>query len=135
MLASHGAFSSLAEDLNSWHPHNENAPLPHILGTREAGGTVKAACQGHTWTRRQQLLEDALCRLRLPAMLAVYPKVAQEAATQQLTYEAFLLALVEQQLAQRAANRQRQRIAAVKFPAGGRPAGRATASASQQRWV
>ena len=42
------------------------------------------------------LLEEALRRLHLPAVRAAYPKVAQDAATQGLPYEAFLLALVEQ---------------------------------------
>jgi DNA replication protein DnaC len=63
------------------------------------------------------LLEDALRRLRLPAVLSAYPKVAQEAAAQGLSYEAFLLALVQQEVAQRDANTQRRRIAAAKFPA------------------
>lgn len=63
------------------------------------------------------LLEEALRRLRLPAVLAAYPKVAHDAATQGLPYEAFLLALVEQEVAQRDANMQRRRIAAAKFPA------------------
>ena len=63
------------------------------------------------------VLEDALRRLRLPAVLANYPKVAQEAAQQGLAYEAFLLAVLDQELAQRDANTQRRRLAAAKFPA------------------
>src|ERR1035437_2232787 len=62
------------------------------------------------------VLEDALRRLRLPAVLANYPKVAQEAAQQGLAYEAFLLAVLDQELAQRDANTQRRRLAAAKFP-------------------
>ena len=62
------------------------------------------------------VLEDALRRLRLPAVLANYPKVAQEAAQQGLAYEAFLLAVLDQELAQRDANTQRPRLAAAKFP-------------------
>jgi DNA replication protein DnaC len=62
------------------------------------------------------VLEDALRRLRLPAVLANYPKVAQEAAHQGLAYEAFLLAVLDQELAQRDANTQRRRLAAAKFP-------------------
>jgi DNA replication protein DnaC len=63
------------------------------------------------------LLEDALRRLCLPAVLRAYPKIAQEAATHGVPYEAFLLALLEQEVAQRDANMQRRRIAAAKFPA------------------
>lgn len=62
------------------------------------------------------LLEEALRRLRLPAVLSAYPKVAQDAATHGLSYEAFLLALLEQEVAQRDANMQRRRLAAAKFP-------------------
>jgi len=62
------------------------------------------------------MLEDALRRLRLPAVLASYPKVAQEAAHQGLAYEAFLLAVLDQELTQRDANTQRRRLAAAKFP-------------------
>jgi DNA replication protein DnaC len=62
------------------------------------------------------VLEDALRRLRLPAVLAHYPKVAQEAAQQGLAYEAFLLAVLDQELAQRDANTQRRCLAAAKFP-------------------
>jgi DNA replication protein DnaC len=62
------------------------------------------------------LLEDALHRLRLPAVLAHYAKVAQDAASQNLSYEAYLLAVLDQELSQRDANMQRRRLAAAKFP-------------------
>lgn len=62
------------------------------------------------------LLAEALRRLRLPAVLRAYPKVAHDAATQGLPYEAFLLVLLEQEVAQRDANMQRRRLAAAKFP-------------------
>ncbi|MCL6554123.1 MAG: IS21-like element helper ATPase IstB [Firmicutes bacterium] len=63
------------------------------------------------------LLESYLRRLRLPAMLAAYPKLVQEAAQAGLTYEQFLLTLVEHEVTQRDENMQRRRIAAARFPA------------------
>ena len=63
------------------------------------------------------LLESYLRRLRLPIVLARYPKLAREAAQQGLAYEQFLLLLAEQELAQRDENMQRRRIGQAKFPA------------------
>lgn len=63
------------------------------------------------------LLDTHLRRLRLPTMLAQYPKLAQEAAHQRLTFDAFLLLLVEQEVAQRDEHLQRRRLAGAKFPA------------------
>ena len=63
------------------------------------------------------LLESHLRRLRLPAVLAAYPKLAQEAAQAGLSYEQFLLALVEQEVTQRDEHMQRRRITAAHFPA------------------
>lgn len=63
------------------------------------------------------LLETHLRRLRLPVILAQYPKVAHEAAQHGLAFDAFLLLLVEQEVAQRDENLQRRRIASAKFPA------------------
>jgi DNA replication protein DnaC len=63
------------------------------------------------------LLEHHLRRLRLPVVLAAYPRAAQEAAQAGLSYEQFLLTLVEQELAQRDENMQRRRISAAHFPA------------------
>lgn len=62
------------------------------------------------------LLESYLRRLRLPVVLARYPKLAQEAARQGLAYDQFLLLLVEQELAQRDENMQRRRIGQARFP-------------------
>jgi transposase len=88
---------------------------PAPLRCAAAGGGIMTMAPG---TAAQILLwEDALRRLRLPAVLHAYPKLAQEAATQGLPYEAFLLALVEQEVAQRDANMQRRRSAAARFPA------------------
>ena len=63
------------------------------------------------------LLEHDVDRLRLPVVLAAYPRAAQEAAQAGLSYEQFLLTLVEQELAQRDENMQRRRISAAHFPA------------------
>ncbi len=62
------------------------------------------------------LLAEHLRRLRLPVLLARYPKVAQDAAQRNLSYEGFLLALLEEELAQRDENMQKRRLAAAKFP-------------------
>ncbi|HEY7062125.1 MAG TPA: IS21-like element helper ATPase IstB, partial [Chloroflexota bacterium] len=62
------------------------------------------------------LLESYLRRLRLPVVLARYPKLAREAAQQGLAYEQFLLLLAEQELAQRDENMQRRRISQARFP-------------------
>ncbi|HEU5330803.1 MAG TPA: IS21-like element helper ATPase IstB [Thermomicrobiales bacterium] len=62
------------------------------------------------------LLERYLRRLRLPVVLANYPKVAQEAARGGFGYEQFLLLLAEQELAQRDENMQRRRLSQAKFP-------------------
>jgi DNA replication protein DnaC len=62
------------------------------------------------------LLETYLRELRLPTILRTYRQVAQDAAQAQLGYDSFLLALVEQELAQRDRNRQQQRIKDARFP-------------------
>jgi len=45
-----------------------------------------------------------------------YPKIAEEAAQANLSYDRFLLALAEQEVAQRELNRQQQRVKAAHFP-------------------
>jgi len=62
------------------------------------------------------LVAEHLRRLRLPVVLDRYPKVAQDAAQRNLSYEGFLLALLEEELAQRDENMQKRRLAAAKFP-------------------
>jgi DNA replication protein DnaC len=62
------------------------------------------------------LLDSHLRELRLPTILRTYRQVAQDAAQAHLSYDGFLLALVEQELAQRDRNRQQQRIKAAHFP-------------------
>jgi DNA replication protein DnaC len=62
------------------------------------------------------LLETYLKALRLPAFLQNYHKFAEDAAQANLTYDRFLLALAEQEVAQRERNRTVRRIKAARFP-------------------
>jgi DNA replication protein DnaC len=62
------------------------------------------------------LLETYLKQLRLPTFLRHYRKVAEEAAHANLGYDRFLLALAEQEVAQREQHRQAQLIRAARFP-------------------
>ncbi len=62
------------------------------------------------------LLETYLKALRLPTFLKHYRQVAEDAAHNNLGYDRFLLALAEQEVAQREQNRQVRRIKAAKFP-------------------
>jgi hypothetical protein len=62
------------------------------------------------------LLDSYLKELRLPTMLRHYRQVAEDAAQANLPYDRFLLALVEQEVAQREHNRQQQRVKAARFP-------------------
>ena len=63
------------------------------------------------------LLETYLKQLRLPTCVRNSRQVAEEAAQANLGYNRFLLALAEQEVAQRAQNRQAQLIRAARFPA------------------
>lgn len=63
------------------------------------------------------LLETYLKQLRLPTFLRNYRKVGEDAAHANLGYDGFLLALAEQEVAQRERNRQAQLIRAARFPA------------------
>jgi DNA replication protein DnaC len=62
------------------------------------------------------LLETYLKSLRLPTFLANYRKVAEEAAQAGHTYDRFLLALAEQEVAQRERNRIARCIKGARFP-------------------
>jgi DNA replication protein DnaC len=62
------------------------------------------------------LLDSYLKELRLSTMLRHYRQVAEDAAQANLPYDRFLLALVEQEVAQREHNRQQQRVKAARFP-------------------
>ena len=65
---------------------------------------------------RQTLLETNLKQLKLPTFAQNYRRFAEDAVQAHQSYEAFLLALTEQELAQREANRQRLCIKAARFP-------------------
>jgi len=68
------------------------------------------------------LLETYLKQLRLPSFLQNYRKFAEDAAQANLSYDRFLLALAEQEVAQRQKNRQVRRIKAAPFPVLKEPA-------------
>jgi DNA replication protein DnaC len=63
------------------------------------------------------LLESLLKNLRLATFRQQYRQVAEDAARNNLDYERYLLALAEQEVAQRQLNVQRQRIKSARFPA------------------
>src|SRR4030042_4570249 len=62
------------------------------------------------------LLDAYLKALRLPTFLRNYRKFAEDAAQANQGYDRFLLALAEQEVAQRERNRTAQRIQAARFP-------------------
>ncbi len=62
------------------------------------------------------LLETNLKQLRLSTFLQNYRKFAEDAARANLGYDRYLLALVEQEVAQREENRRVRRIKAARFP-------------------
>ena len=62
------------------------------------------------------LLDTYLKELRLPTFLRNYRKFAEEAAQANHNYDRFLLALAEQEIAQRERNRIERRIKAARFP-------------------
>ena len=63
------------------------------------------------------LLETYLKQLRLPTVLQNYRKFADDSARANRSYDRYLLALLEQEVAQREKNRQQRRIKAARFPA------------------
>jgi len=65
---------------------------------------------------RHTLLETDLKLLKLPTFVHNYRQFAEDAAQANQGYDAFLLALAEQELAHREANRQRQCIKAARLP-------------------
>lgn len=62
------------------------------------------------------LLESYLKTLRLPTFLENYWAFAEDATQANQTYERYLLALVEEEAAQRDRNRQARRIKGARFP-------------------
>jgi DNA replication protein DnaC len=67
-------------------------------------------------TKTTALLDTYLKQLRLPTFLHNYHKLADDAARANLTYDRFLLALAEQEIAQRESNQQKRRIKAAHLP-------------------
>ena len=61
----------------------------------------------------QVLLEHYLKQLRLPTMLREYPKLAEQCAKEGVTFEAFLLRLVEQEMVDRERRATERRIKAA----------------------
>lgn len=62
------------------------------------------------------LIEAHLKRLKMPTMAKLYEDFARDAETNNRTYEAYLLALLELEVQQRDLNTQRSRIKKAKFP-------------------
>jgi DNA replication protein DnaC len=62
------------------------------------------------------LLDTYLKQLRLPAFARNYRKFAEDAAQANLSYDRYLLALAEQEVAQREGSRRMSRIKAARFP-------------------
>jgi DNA replication protein DnaC len=62
------------------------------------------------------LLENHLKNLRMATFRQHYRQVADDAAQNNLSYDRYLLALAEQEVAQRQLNSQKQRIQAARFP-------------------
>ncbi len=61
-------------------------------------------------------LKDLLRRLRLPTVAAHYSKLASEDSDGGQPYEEYLLALLEQEVAQRDVNRRKRRLQEARFP-------------------
>jgi DNA replication protein DnaC len=62
------------------------------------------------------LLDGYLSTLRLTTFVRNYPQFAEDAAKANQGYDRFLLALAEQEVAERDRQRQRQRLRAAQFP-------------------
>src|SRR4051794_13810850 len=62
------------------------------------------------------LLEDALRRLRLPAMVREYAEHARQAREAGESYEGFLMSLASRELEQRQANQVQRRLTDARFP-------------------
>jgi DNA replication protein DnaC len=62
------------------------------------------------------LLRQYCQQLRLPALAANYRRFAEDAARANLTYDRFLVALLEGELQQRAANQEQRRLRLARFP-------------------
>ena len=67
--------------------------------------------------KENMLLETNLKQLRLPTMKAEYAKLAQEAGSENATFQEYLLKLTELEVAARTANALKNRIKQAAFPA------------------
>jgi DNA replication protein DnaC len=67
-------------------------------------------------TATQALLETHLKTLRLPSFLQNHARVAEEASKAGLGFDRYLLALAEQEIAQRDRNQQQRCIQSARFP-------------------
>jgi DNA replication protein DnaC len=67
--------------------------------------------------KQDLLLESYLKQLRLPCFVDSYQALAQEAARNNLSYERYLLALAQEEVARQDANRIERAIANAHFPA------------------
>jgi DNA replication protein DnaC len=66
--------------------------------------------------KQELLLESGLRDLRLSHFVLSYQSLAQEAARNNLSYERYLLALVQEEVAHRQAGRIERAIAEARFP-------------------
>src|SRR3989304_1291805 len=67
-------------------------------------------------TARAMLVATYLKQLKMPAMARSYAQIAREARQAEKPYEEFLLALLQQEVAQREVSRQKMRLAQARFP-------------------
>src|SRR3972149_6834474 len=67
-------------------------------------------------TARAVLVATYLKQLKMPAIASSYAQIAREARQAEKSYEEFLLALLQQEVAQREVSRQKMRLAQARFP-------------------
>ncbi len=67
-------------------------------------------------TARAALVMTYLKQLKMPAIARSYAQIAREARQVEKSYEEFLLALLQQEVAQREVSRQKMRLAQARFP-------------------
>lgn len=67
-------------------------------------------------TARNMLIEDSLKRLKMPGAAKVYRSMAREAENNNLSYEEYLLGVLEQEINQRDSNRIQRSIRQASFP-------------------
>lgn len=94
-----------------------------LKGTDLSGAATVARAARHSGpvgaagaAEHHMLLESYLRQLRLPSFVQHYQKLAQDAAQTNLSYERYLLALAEGEVAQREVHRVQRCIAAARFP-------------------